>query len=243
MAFQRRILHYSPGPTDLVGLISDRAVAGAWFELHRQGGCGAGELRLRDEFPDRHDIEIGDWIAFDYAAGDRWYLGRVEQRQADSPAGVTLRLEGMGVQLAEVFPGGFGRSVADGVPPHRYSRTDLFPNDPDYSDETIDSASEVGQVVTLLMQQYVVPRTDIAFDPLLVEEPEEGSLVTSVKFRGEESARSILKEMALRARDASWGVRADGTFFFLQKREDVIATFREGVDLISLEETREGHAL
>src|SRR5262245_22861168 len=103
----RRILHYAPGPAELVGEIADRAVAGAWFELHRQGGCGAGELRLKDEFPDRNAVVPGHWIAFEFAEDDRWYLGRVESRQASSPAGVTLRLEGMGVELNEAFPGGF----------------------------------------------------------------------------------------------------------------------------------------
>src|SRR5437868_2921682 len=103
----RRILHYSPTPADLVGPIADRAIVGCWFELNRQGGCGAGELRLKDEFPQRSAIDLGDWIACEFAADDRWYLGRVEKRIARSPAIVTLSLQGMSVQLGEVFPGGF----------------------------------------------------------------------------------------------------------------------------------------
>ena len=242
MGYSRRILHYSPGPGDLVGALSERAVAGAWFQLHRQGGCGAGEVRLRDEFVEREAVAVGDWIGFEYSQGERWYLGRVEERQARSPAGVTLRLEGMGVELGEVFPGGFGRGVADGVPPHRYAQTDMFPNDPDYYDETIDTASQAIEVVRLLMEQYVVPRTHIVLDPALIEEPDLGAIV-SMKFRGEESVRSIVKELALRSRNASWGVDAAGTFFFLQKRETVSATYREGREMILLEETRERDSL
>lgn len=243
MPYTRRFLHYSPGPTDLVGEISGRAIAGAWFELHRKGGCGAGELRLNDEFPDREAIEVGDWIAFEFDTGDRWYLGRVEQRQANSPAGLTFRLNGMSGELKEVFPGGFRRDAADGVPPHRYAQTDLFPDDPDYLEETVDPASEPHEVVTLLMQQYVAPRTHITVDESRIESASDPTSVTSLKFRGEETVQSILQELALRARNASWGVDAEGTFFFLRPRTTVAATYRESVDLISLEESQDRESL
>ena len=49
----RRILHHGPDPDTTPTEISDRAVAGCWFEWHRQGGCGSGELRLRDDFANR----------------------------------------------------------------------------------------------------------------------------------------------------------------------------------------------
>ena len=237
--FERRILHFSPGPDDFVGSLSERAVAGCWFELHRQGGCGAGELRLYDGFHERDAVDVGDWIALEYAEGDRWYFGRVEHRQATTPAGVSLRLEGTGVELGEVFPGGFGREVADGVPPHRYARTDLFFNDPDYFDETVDEAFEAHEVVSLLMEQYVAPRTHIAFDPDLVESSASPAPVTSFKFRGEESVRAVVKQLALVARNAAWGVDADRTFYFLRPRAEALATYREGVHLTRLEETRE----
>lgn len=243
MPYSRRVVHYSPGPTDLKGVISDRAVAGCWFELHRQGGCGAAELRLRDEFVDRDDIDVGDWIALEFEAGDRWYLGRVKNRRANSPAGITLRLEGMGVELDEAFPGGFGRAIADGVPPHRYAATDLFQNDPDYTDETVDSVSEPSEVVTLLMQQYVVPATNITLDTSLIESPLEPAELTSLKFRGEESVRAVVKDLAVRARGASWGVDENGTFFFLRPRNNVIASYREGLDLLSLAESRDREIL
>lgn len=243
MPFSRRIVHFSPGPTDLKGTIADRAISGCWFELHRQGGCGPGELRLKDEFPDRHEIDVGDWIALEFDSGDRWYLGRVENRRADSPAGVTYRLEGMGVELGEVFPGGFSRSAADGIPPHRYAATDLFQNDPDHFDETVDAVSEPHELVTLLLQQYVVPQTHIALIPGRVESSVGETSVTSSKFRGEESARAIIKELALRARNAAWGVDENGEFFFLRPRTVPAATWKEGQHLISLEESRQRDAL
>jgi len=163
----------------------------------------------------------------------------VEERTAKSPAQVSFRLQGMGVELGEVFPGGFEPDRADGVPPHRYARTDLFPNDPDYSWETVDAVSQPHEFVELLMQQYVVPRTNITLDASLIESPGDTEGVTSAKFRGEESVRSIVKEQAFRAFHASWGVGADGKFFFLRKRDAVLATFREGTDISLLEESRD----
>lgn len=238
MSFTRQITHYSPGPADNPQVVSDRAVAGAWFELHRQGGCGSGELKLLDGFPARDQIDIGHWIAFDYQTGDRWYLGRVESRQADSPAGVTFRLEGMSALLGEVFPGGFGLE-ADGAAPHRYARTDLFFHDPDYSAETVDSVDEPHELVALLLQQYVAPATAVLYDPARIESPLFATETTSFKFRGEESVRSIVKELAILQRNAAWGVDETGTFFFLNPKSTLSATWREGVSLLRLEESRD----
>ena len=111
MSYERRILHYSPGPGDFKSVLSDRAIAGCSFELNRLGGCGAGELRLKDEFSARDEISAGDWIAFEYATGERWYFGRVEHRSATLPAGVTFRLEGMGCNLLKSFLVGLDRQL------------------------------------------------------------------------------------------------------------------------------------
>jgi hypothetical protein len=236
--YQRRVLHHGPDPASEPTALALRAVAGCWFELHRQGGCGAGELLLKDRFPERDEVEIGDWISLEYAEGERWYLGRVEQRAAESPAGVRFRLEGMGIELNEVFPGGFDPEL-DGVPPHRIGQTDLFSHDPDYAIETYDPASDAADVITLLLERYVLPATHIVHDPLLIEAPPSPSGIESIKFRGEESVRSIIKELAMAARGASWGVDAAGRFFFLQSRTDLLAVLREGRDLTSLEESRD----
>ncbi|QDT33627.1 hypothetical protein [Thalassoglobus polymorphus] len=238
MTFERRILHHGPTPTGTPVVLSMHALKKCWFELNRQGGCGAAELILANEFYDRDQVDIGDWISFEYKASERWYLGRVEERVAESPAQTRFRLEGMSIELNEVFPGGFGEE-ADGQKPHRYANTDLFQHDPDRDQETYDSIADAVELVKLLMQQYVAPQTHISYHPVQVEHPEQDATVTSLKFRGEESVRSVLKELAVRAQSASWGVDEQGKFFFLRRRDTPLAHFREGVDLTSLTEIRD----
>lgn len=235
--FTRRVLHHGPDPTAAPTPLSDRAIAGCWFELHRRGGCGAGEVVLRDEFPTRQAIDIGDWISCEASPGERWYLGRVEERQAASPAELRLRLEGMAVELSEVFPGGFASDL-DGAPPHRFAATDLFPNDPDWSLETVDSLASAETLVHRLLEHYVVPATHIAYVPELIETPRHNASLASLKFRGEESIASITKELGLRAQ-AAWGVDPLGRFYFLQSRSTPLASWRVGVDVTSLAETRD----
>ncbi len=240
--YQRRVLHHGSDPAGEPVELSLRAVEGCWFELHRQGGCGAAELMLKDRFPDRRAVEIGDWISLEYAEGERWYLGRVEERSAESPAGVRLRLEGMGIELNEVFPGGFAEDL-DGVPPHRLGRTDLFSLDPDYAAETFDFASDAANVITLLLERYVTAATHIIQEPTLIESPPTPAEVRSIKFRGEESVRSIVKQLAMAARGAAWGVNAAAEFFFLQRRQENLLTLREGRDVTLLEESRDRELL
>ena len=235
MAYQRRLLKYGPTPNQLAGSLSDQAIAGCWFELRRQGGCGAGELRLRDKFPDRESVQLGDWIACEYDVDDRWYLGRVVERTATSPAGVLLRLEGMASQLDHVFPGGYG-SEADGIAPHRYGCTDLFPGDPNNLHVNIDCVSRPEDLVRLLLEQYVTASTDIQFDSTLIEEVTSAAEIAELKVYGTETATSLLKDLALRSRNASWGVDEYGRFYLLQKKEAVAAEWQEGRDLVSLRE-------
>ncbi len=59
----RQILHHGPTPGGTPVILDDRAISGCWFELHRQGGCGAGEVVLQRDFHERRAIEIGDWIS------------------------------------------------------------------------------------------------------------------------------------------------------------------------------------
>lgn len=238
MGFGRRIVRYGPSPSELVGTVEDRAIAGCWFELQRQGGCGRGELKLRERFVDRRAIEVGSWIACEYEPGDRWYLGRVESRSVTSPAGARFRLEGMAVQLGEVYPGGFG-PTRDGQKPHRYGVTDPFSLDPDHDLETADSADRPEEVIRRLLVDYVVPATSIAFDNDAFEVADEAVELLSVKFNGEESVRSILKDLALRAGGLSWGVDETGTFFLRRPSDAISPTWQEGVNLVSLVEHRD----
>lgn len=236
MPFRRRILRYGSDPADLQGTLADDAVAGCWFELLRQGGCGAGEVQLRTEFANRDIVDIGHWIAFEFDDGQRWYLGRVEARTADSPAGVTLQLAGMAVELGEVFPGGFGVS-ADGRKPHRYGITGGFPGDPDYAQESVDVVTRPEDLVRQMLDQYVAGVTHITIDPGRIENQTQPVALESAKFHGEESVRSILKEVGLRAGNVPWGVDEAGKFYFLQPRSTVIAAWREGREPVRLRET------
>lgn len=238
MSFERRILHHGPTPAGVPVILSLQVVKKCWFELNRQGGCGAAELILSSGFDDRDQIEIGDWISFESTPGDRWYLGRVEERTSESPAQTRLRLEGMSIELNEVFPGGFGE-LADGQKPHRYAQTGLFEDDPDHGHETYDSVETATEIVQKILEQYVIPQSHITNVPSLIETPLQNAAVTSMKFRGEESVRSILKELATRAQSAAWGVNELGQFFFLRPQKDSVAKFREGLDLTSLSEIRD----
>ncbi|MEZ6065180.1 MAG: hypothetical protein R3B90_05620 [Planctomycetaceae bacterium] len=143
----------------------------------------------------------------------------------------------MAVELGEVFPGGFA-SDADGVPPHRFAATDLFPNDPDHSLETLDSVASATELMRRIIEAYVLPATQIALPAGAIEPPLHPAPVSSLKFRGEESVRAIIKDLALRAQ-ASWGVDAFGQFYFYQPRSALLAVWREGADLTRLSETRD----
>lgn len=235
--FTRRILHHGPTPDGTAVLLADRAVSGCWFELHRQGGCGAGELVLQREFQERSAIQIGDWISCEAHAGERWYLGRVEECRYQYPGLLRLRLAGMSIQLNEVFPGGFGASTPS-LRPHRYAATDLFTNDPDRDWEVVYPVSSVVDLVRQLIQHHVVDQAHIAYIPSRIENPLVSTTPHTAKFRGEESIRSILKDLALRAQ-SNWGVDALGQFFFIPYRSGLQMTFRLGRDLVSLEESHD----
>ncbi len=246
MSFSRRVVVYGRELGEPRGDLSARVASGCWFELHRQGGCGDGELRLKAGFEERGLVEIGEWVAFEYETGVRWYLGRVESRETTSPAEMVVRLNGMSVELGEVFPGGFANGTAgvSGVGrPHRLGLADPFHDDPDYGDETFDLVASVPSLVETLMTEYALPSTRIQMSAGWCDVDEEPGRVSSLKFRGEESLRSILKDLAMRAGNASWGVDAQGKFFFTRPSEEVMLTLREGVDVLRLEESRDHQTL
>jgi hypothetical protein len=230
----RRLIRYGATPTALLGQLNERAVLGCRFELLRSGGCGRGELRLRDSFLERASIPLGTWIACDVRDDERWYLGRVVERTAASPAGVTLQLEGIGQLLSQLYPGGLGLSGDE--PPRRYARSDWFPNDPDHAREAVDLVDRPEDVVRLLMQQYVAPQSSIQLVPDLIENAPFEPDAWSLKFNGEESIEEILRDLSLRSNGAAWGVDERLRFYFLQPRSVAQASYQEGVDLCSLEE-------
>jgi hypothetical protein len=199
-------------------------------------------VTLKDDFVDRAALAVGQWIACEYDEDERWYLGRIEQRIATWPGGITLKLHGMGAQLDEVFPGGFGLG-ADGRSPHRYSKSDRFYVDPDYDRETVDVIQRPEDIVRLLLEQYVEPATNIVVVPELIEDASETAEVISLKFHGEDSARSVLKDLALRVQNAAFGVDEQGRFFFLPKRATAIATYQVGQGTVKLQEIQDREQL
>ncbi|RLS52602.1 MAG: hypothetical protein DWH91_16265 [Planctomycetota bacterium] len=237
----RRILHHGPHPQGTPVLLSDRTVAGCWFEWHRQGGCGPGELIVQRQFAERQAIEIGDWISCETEDHSRWYLGRVEECHFQWPDLLRLRLAGMGIELNELFPGGFHPSP-EAERPHRYGATDLFVHDPDRLWERAFPVTSLQGLVRQLFERHVVGQSHITYDPARIEAPEHPVSIDSLKFRGEESLRAILKDLALRAQ-THWGVDAAGVFFFSRRTSAPQASFRIGRDLTSVEESRDRELL
>lgn len=245
MAYRRRILHYSSNCNTLIQVLSDeqdpnasRCIS-AWFELHRLGGCGAAEVTLKDRFTLREDIEINDYIAFEYDVGQRWYFGRVEEVQAESPKGVRLSIYGQWSELSEVYPGGYGDSGVG--TPVRFARSDWFPRDPDHALQAWFTADTPNEVADLLWTYYIAPATCVGIRR--IESPTPPIGIDSFTFRGEESAAEVLRNLALIAKSASVGVDMEGTLYFLQKRATILDTFQEGVDIEHLETVRDKQLL
>jgi len=240
MSYIRRIVLYDRAMSvkNILNITTseDSRVENASFELLRQGGCGQGEITLKDDWTMRGGVSVGDWVAMDYnanAAG-RWYLGRVEQIEEVSPKGVTCLLQGPSIQLYELFPGGYANQDAN-APPHLIAKSDYFTADPDRSAQTWDTVSQPFEVVNLLYNRFVQPRT-IATTKL-VNEANPAVGLESLVFRSEESVGSIIRGLATHAHGASWGVTQDRVFFFLNKYTTNIATLQEGVNCESFSVT------
>lgn len=234
----RTILHHGADPTSPGAPLDERAVAGCWFEWHRQGGCGPGELRLERRWAESADLLPGDWISIGTTTSDRWYLGRIETWQADYPAGVRVTLAGMVSQLNEIFPGGFG---GDDINPERHGRTDAFLNDPDHGIQQTRATQTVSSIVNDLVQQHILLKSNVvAADPVVVT---HDTPVDSLTLQGEESVRSLLKDLAVRAGGMSWGVDQRGHFFFRPTPTETTATFRLSDDVLRCVETRERDVL
>ena len=233
----RVIRNHGADPTSAGERLDSRCVRGCWFELHRQGGCGPAELRLDRGFEEDADLAPGDWLSVSAEQGGvetRLYLGRVEHWEVEYPAGVRVRLGGMVNELGEVFVGGFGGPGEP--PPHRLGRTDLFTDDPDRPVQSYEPTERVSDLAAKLVNQYVLPRTSVmAADPIAVA---QNPPVDSATFRGEESVRSILKDLAVRAGNVDWGVDAFGTLFFRPGPTAVAADFRAGREVTKLAQTR-----
>ena len=218
MSQSRTILHHGDDPASDGEPLSDETVEGCSFELHRNGGCGGGELTLarswhrRDQSP---RILVGDFLTIgrnipgDANSFRPWYVGRVVARTAAVPAGISLRLEGLSVGLGEVFPG--SPNPAD--PPLRFGRPDLFGNDPDPSPDHRIPHRTVGQALAGILpspQQRAAVGLAAGGDI----NPHVDPPLDDFTLYGEESLRSVLKELAIRAGNVAWGVDETRTLYF-----------------------------
>jgi hypothetical protein len=234
MPYTGKVTHYGSDATTVLNDLTSRKVD-ASFTLRTQGGCGPGELRLKDVWTLRNTVLPGHYIAFDYEDGDRWYFGRVESITSDVPAGQIISLEGMSVELSELYPGGFGFSGDE--PPRVWGKSDYFINDPDHDIQTFKTVSQPEDVVDDFWQNWIYPYTKITTADIEYASPKSG--LSSVKFRGEETVMSIIRQLAITSKDASWGVDQNKKFFFKQKRANVLRTFRIGRDVQSVSRDRD----
>ena len=139
MPYTGRVIHLDTDATTQLNDLTSRKVD-AKFTLRRLGGCGPGELKLKDVWSLRNTVQPGHYIRFEYDTGDPWYIGRVESILSDVPAGQTVSLEGMSAELAELHPGGFG-GTGD-APPRVWGKSDYFVNDPNYAYQTFKTVSQ-----------------------------------------------------------------------------------------------------
>src|SRR5204862_6833433 len=102
--------------------------------------------------------------------------------------------------------------------------------------ETCGAEASAASVARRLMSRYVEPDTHITYAPLRVEDSTRAAGGESLKTHGEETARSLIKDLAVRAGAAAWGVDAAGEFFFLQRRTSIDLTLRIGLNVAKLEE-------
>ena len=233
----RVLRNHGVDPTSAGERLDARCVRGCWFELHRQGGCGPAELRLDRGFEEDADLSPGDFLSVSAEQGgveERLYLGRVEHWEVEYPAGVRVRLGGMVNELGEVFVGGFGGPGEP--PPHRFGRTDLFSEDPDRPVQSYEPTERTLNLALRLITHYVLGRTSVVGSHPV--EVSQNPPVDSATFRGEESVRSVLKDLAVRGGNVDWGVDAFGKVFFRPGPQAAAATFRAGREVTKLSQTR-----
>jgi len=220
LAYDRVIEHLDTDASTVLSTISSRTMAdpkviSANYELNRIGFCGAGSVTLKDDFISRGTFSVGEYIRFkDKIGGSPVYLGRIESVEEKSPSVVNLSLYGPWSVLSEIWPGGFGASNEG--KPHLYAKSDNFPDDPDKNLRTWDVIQQPDSVVDLLFDQYIGPATNITKGT--IDGPNIQRGFQSATFRGEESVASILRQLALIAKDSSVGVDADNKFHFIPRK-------------------------
>lgn len=196
----------------------------AEFELRRQGGCGTGSFSLAQKFGTGLIPEVGQFIICKFEVGGaNWYFGRVEEVEEEFPSGIRIRTEGLFSILNDTYVGGYGEVY--GRKPHLYARSNYYPNDPDRALQSWDTATYFHSVVEAIYNQYIAP-TGVGLD--VIEAPDEDIDFYSMVFRGSESTAEILRTLAESCYGASYGVNADGEFYFKNMPTTVAHSFTAG---------------
>lgn len=237
MAYERIIeLVDSDGSTLLETLSngSTSSVKQASFELLRRGGCGSGSFTLTNPFTSR-TITPGMSIRCKYDSSTPVYLGRIEEVEYSSPSEATVRTFGWFSYLNDIQIGGYGPH--DRKPPERYGRSDWFVNDPDHTLQNAHTASQPHQVIQSLYTNYIDPESPVGLGT--IETPDVATSFESMVMRGEENLSQVIRTIAMIQRDASFGVDANGDFFFINKRdyEPALKTYQEGLDIRDLKQS------
>ena len=247
MLHYRTIRHHAHADDAGVS-IDDQAVRGCSFTLHQNGGCGAAEVRLGRDWTSRFDppdIRVGDLVSIGMAEhrdgsgeSDRWYLGSVTRRVASLPAGLTLHLEGLSEDLGRVM-------IGDGTPqqlPFRCGKAGLFRYDPDISPGARSRLTRLSEVIDALLQAAIAQRQmRVRVQPQRIHVAVDPELDDFTSY-GEESLRSMLKEIAVRIGNAAWGVD-EHAGFYLHRPEHVhggppsAVRLRVGREITQLTET------
>lgn len=237
MAYERLIELIDTDGSTVLETLSNGSVStvkDAGFELIRKTGCGAGSFTLTNPFTVRN-VAPGMSIRCKYDSNTPVYLGRIEETEYSSPSEVTVRTFGWFSYLNDIQIGGYGQY--DRKPPERYGRSDWFVNDPDHSLQTHYTASQPHQVINQLYTNYIDPESPVGLGT--VETPDVVTSFESMTMRGEENLSQVIRTIAMIQRDASFGVNADGDFYFINKRdyEPALKTFQEGVDVRDLRQS------
>lgn len=244
MAYERIIELYEPDAETLISTISRESdslskVTSAEFELLRLGGCGSGSMTINDQLISR-TIDVGQYVKFKYDASTTWYFGRVEEVEYSSASGCSVRLYGLFSHLNEILIGGLYFGGRDRKP-HRYSRSDIFIDDPDYSVQSWDTCSRYDQMLQLMYDQYIAPNSPIGMgtiaEPTSYLSQHDG--FQSATFRSQESVALVVRSAAAAMDNCSFGVDELGDFFVKPKIETVLQTFKENVDLTQLRYRRD----
>lgn len=231
MAFDRVFKIYNSAGA-LQGTLDNKIVEHAEFELLRQGGCGAGSLRLAESF-DTDTLEVGDNVQFCLDSSTPVYMGRVEEVTKTVPSGTEVRLFGWVSYLNDLALGGRGKGDADD--PLLYAGDDFFPSDPDADEQVRVDTSSIKTAIEDIYTNSIAPNTPITLSS--IETSTDNDFLKSMVFRGEENVSQVIRQMAVSAGWMSWGVEENGLFFVVNLPIASTHSYQIGVDVENLSES------